>query len=134
MFLEGKIAMHLSGRWLVPKYKDTASFDWDVINFPRYASPIDASGWAISKQTKSKDAAVKFVLFLSKKENICKMTEGGLILPARLDVAYSKEFLKTGPKHSEIFLDTAKNSEITTVTKDCNKITDKLNDENFSKY
>ena len=57
MFLQQKIAMHLSGRWLVPKYRTDANFDWDIVNFPcktgGYCMNIDASGYAISKKSKN---------------------------------------------------------------------------------
>ena len=33
MFIDGQLAMHLSGRWLVPKYREDIKFDWDVVNF-----------------------------------------------------------------------------------------------------
>lgn len=132
MFLEGKIAMHLSGRWLTPKYRECAGFDWDVINFPHYSSPADASGWAVSKSSKHKDAAIKFVQFLSKKENIEKMTADGLIVPARKDVANSKVFLKGKPNNSKVFIESVINSEPTRVSKDYNKIIDKLTNSVFN--
>lgn len=63
MFLENKIAMHLSGRWLVPKYREDAKFNWNVINFPAGDKgsivPLDASGWAISKNSKHKKRSTK---------------------------------------------------------------------------
>ena len=34
MFLQGKIGLYLSGRWMVPKFRQEAKFDWDVIEFP----------------------------------------------------------------------------------------------------
>lgn len=131
MFLEGNLAMHLSGRWLVPKYRQTANFDWDIVNFPHSSAPCDVSGWAISKNSKNKDAALKFVMFLSSKQNIEKMVKSGLIVPARVDVAYSKEFLNNSPKNSELFLYAVKTSKPTIVSKDYNRLTDKLSDEIF---
>lgn len=132
MFLEEKICMHLSGRWLVPKYRTDAHFEWDVINFPKYASSTDSSGWAISKSSKNKDAAIKFVLFLSNKDNITKMTKDGLIVPARTDVAKSGYFLNSKPANSNAFIEAVENSKPTSVTKDYNKVVDKLTDKVFS--
>ena len=58
MFLQGKIAMHISGRWLVPKYRESAHFDWDITQFPKGTKgsivPLDASGWAISSKSTKK--------------------------------------------------------------------------------
>lgn len=130
MFLQQKLAMHLSGRWLVPKYRESADFDWDIINFPNGNNgsivPMDASGWAIYKNTKHKDLAIKFVQYLSSKENIEKMTSSGLITPARIDVANSECFLKDKPKSSKIFLDVIKTSKPTPVSKDYRELTDDL--------
>lgn len=131
MFLEGKIGMHVSGRWMVPKYRESAKFDWDIVNFPNCASPSDASGWAVSKSSKHKKEALDFVLYLSTKNNISKMAESGLIIPARYDVAQSETFLNGKPKHSDLFLHAIKYSHNTYVNKNYIKDTDILNDKYF---
>jgi ABC-type glycerol-3-phosphate transport system substrate-binding protein len=56
MFLDEKIMLYLSGRWMYPKIKETANFPWGIVPFPG-VSPADASGWAISKSSKHKDSA-----------------------------------------------------------------------------
>lgn len=93
MFLQGRLAMHLSGRWLVPKYREEAVFEWDVAPFPKGDAgsvvPMDASGWAISKTSKHKPEALKLIKFLSSKNSIEKLTKSGLIIPARKDCANS---------------------------------------------
>lgn len=129
LFIEGKIGMHLSGRWMTPKYREVVNFDWDVVNFPKYSASSDASGWAISKNSKNKELALKFILFLSRKKNIEKMASDGLIVPARTDVINSHNFLKGKPLSSEIFLYSVKKSNITNVSKKYNKIVDMLNDD-----
>ena len=84
MFLDQKIALYLSGRWLFPKIKDTANFDYGIVTFPGKVS-ADASGWAISKNSKHKAEAIKFVKYLSSKPSIDYFTDTGLIVPARID-------------------------------------------------
>lgn len=130
MFLQQKIAMQVSGRWLVPKYRTSANFNWDVINFPsgKFGSIVqmDSSGWAISKSSKHKKEAIKFIQYLSDKENITKMTKCGLITPARIDVANSEVFLSGPPQSSKIFLDVIKTSKPTPVSKDYREITDEI--------
>ena len=54
MFLQGKIGLYLSGRWMYPKIKESADFDWDVIPFCG-TRPVDASVWAIFKDSKHKE-------------------------------------------------------------------------------
>ncbi len=131
MFLQGKIAMHLSGRWLVPKYREEAEFDWDVTAFPKGDAgsvvPLDASGWAVARSSKHKPEARKLVDFLASKESSQKFTESGLIVPARRDVAESSSFLDNKkPQHSRVFLDVIKTSKPTPVSVDYKEIMDNL--------
>ncbi len=130
MFLNEKLAMHLSGRWLVPKYRESADFDWDIINFPNgdigSVVPMDASGWTVYKRSKHKERAIDFVKFLSSKENIQKLMLSGLITPARRDVANSDEFLAGMPRSSHVFLDAIETSKPTPVSKDYREFTDEL--------
>ena len=131
MFLQGKLGMHLSGRWLVPKYREEATFDWDVVAFPTGAAgsivPLDASGWAISKDSKHKIAARKLVDFLSSKESIQKFTQSGLIVPARRDVAESSYFLDNQrPRNARVFIDVIETSKPTPVSVDYKEILDNL--------
>ena len=131
MFLQQKIAMHLSGRWLVPKYREEADFDWDVVPFPQgeFGSivPLDASGWAIAKSSKNKIMARKLVDFLASKENSQKFTQSGLIVPARKDVAESIYFLDNKkPRNARTFLTIIETSKPTPVSIDYKEILDNL--------
>lgn len=137
LFLQGKVAMQLSGCWLVPKYRTDAKFNWDVINFPAgdkgSVIPLDASGWAIAKRSKHKDAAMRLIKYLASKESIEKFSESGLIVPARIDVAKGK-FLscKNLPKNKKVFIDIIKTSKPTPVSVDYNKVLDDLKEKTDS--
>ena len=130
MFLNKKIAMHLSGRWLVPKYREAANFNWDIINFPSGMQgsivPADASGWAVNKYSTHKKEALELVKFLSSKNSISKFTQSGLIVPARIDVAESNIFINGKPENSEVFIKTIKTSKKTPVNNNYKKLTDKI--------
>jgi multiple sugar transport system substrate-binding protein len=131
MFLQGRLGMHLSGRWLVPKYREEADFNWDVAPFPRGKAgsivPADASGWAIAKSTKHPQKAMRLVEFLSSYDSIAKFTESGLIVPARIDAANSKYFLDNKPPHNaKAFLNAIQTSKPTPVTVNYNEVLDKL--------
>lgn len=137
MFLENKIAMHLSGRWLVPKYREDAKFNWNVINFPAGDKgsivPLDASGWAISKNSKHKKEAQKLIEYLSSKKSIEKFSESGLIVPARIDVAKG-EFLRANtaqnsPPNQKVFLDVIKTSKPTPVSINYSEILDDIKEK-----
>ena len=139
MFLQGKLAMHLSGRWLVPKYRESADFDWDVAPFPKGTKgsivPLDASGWAISADSKHKEEAARLIKFLSSKENLELFSESGLIVPARIDSANSKSFLNGNkPKNAKVFLDVAKTSKPTPVCINYNEILDRTKQKLEKKF
>lgn len=133
MFLQQKIAMHLSGRWLVPKYRADANFDWDIVTFPckngGYCMNIDASGYAISKKSKYKEQAKRFVEYISSKSALDKLAESGLIVPARIDSANSVGFLAPDkkPKHSYLFLKTVENGVVFHIKETYQKDVDKIN-------
>ncbi len=86
MFINGKLAMYLGGRWMLPKFKETIDFEWTIIEFPSSETNkiyIDSSGWAIAKKSKNKENAIKLVKFLSSENSIKKLSKSGLITPAR---------------------------------------------------
>lgn len=121
MFLQGKIAMHLSGRWLTPKYLEDAKFQWGVVAFPHGSKgsvvPLDASGWAISKASKHPNEAKIFVEYLASKPVIEKFAATGLIVPARNDVNFTDK---------EVYSRALKTAKPTPVTVDYNKVLDNL--------
>lgn len=127
MFLNQKIAMHLTGHWLVPKYLNEAKFNFDTTIFPKGSKgsivSLDASGWAISKSSQHKTEAKKLIDFLSSKNSIETFTKSELIVPARKDVI-SGEF-KNSPLNNAFIkaIDTAKP---TPVSVNYNEVTDKL--------
>lgn len=137
MFIQEKLGMYLSGRWMVPKLREEADFNWDITQFPKGTTgsivQLDASGWAISKSSKHKKEAKEFVKYLSSKENIDKIAKSGLIIPARKDSAQIITDEKT-PQHSKIFLDIIATSKPTPVTVDYREILDNLKKEMESKF
>lgn len=123
MFLQGKIAMYLSGHWMIPKLTKDAQFKWDIARFPRGAKgniiPLDASGWAVSKNSNHKSEAIKLVDYLSSKQNAEKFKQCGLIVSARKDV----------PASSKVFSDAIKTSVPTPVKPDYRELLDKIKKE-----
>lgn len=102
IFMNGKMAMFIGGRWNIPKFLDIEDFKWDVVPFPSgdatpYTAPIDASGWAISKKSKNKEAALKLLKFLTSAESIATFSSSGLIVPARKDITKSESFVFAKP-------------------------------------
>ena len=141
LFLQGKLAMQVSGCWLVPKYREDANFDWNIINFPAGDAgsvvPLDASGWAIAKSSKHKKEAVRLIEFLASKESIEKFSQSGLIVPARIDVAEgaflfsakSKKAPQNKPASARVFLDVIKIAKNTPVSVNYSELQDDLREK-----
>ncbi len=112
LFLQQKVAMLVSGRWSVPVFREQAKFHWDVVPLPVGPSGqsrvgIDASGYAISAKSKHPAESFELIRFLLSKTSVRTVTESGLIVPSRPDVATSAAFLSPdqAPAHGQAFLD-----------------------------
>ena len=120
LFAQGKLAMMVGGRWVVPGFRKKIDFPWDVAPFPRgkAGSVVDAdsSGWCISATSKQPDKAWRLIRFLASKQAISAFTESGLIVPSRPDVAESKAFLGGLPASSRVFRDVIETARPTPTT------------------
>lgn len=111
LFAQGKLAMFVSGRWSVPGFRKNLTFNWDVLPFPRGKAgsvvDVDASGWAIARSSRHPEAAWELVKFLASRKSSETFAEGGLIVPARRDVAESPRYLDTtqAPKGARAFVE-----------------------------
>ena len=130
MFLDEKIAMYLSGRWMFPKIKEKASFDWEVALFPvAYKNfPVDVSGWAISKKSKNKDLAIQFINYLSSEKSAEYFAQKGFVFPARKKASM---ILNNDEYNEKVFLEVIKNSKNTYISKNYKKLADKFNSQAF---
>ena len=120
MFLDGKTGFYLSGRWMYPKISEKANFDWDVITFPGTVS-LDASGWAVSKNSKHKKEALKLAEYLSSPAGSEYFLQTGLIVPARKETAQKID--------NKVFLDAVSKSRVLKFDKGYKKLADKINKE-----
>ena len=137
MFINGKLAMYMGGRWMVPLFRETVNFDWDVIEFPSSEinkTYIDASGWALAKNSKNKENAIKFIKYISSPKSIEKLTESGLIIPADIECAekYINKEQNVRPYNSKIFITSIKNSKPTPTNTNYEKINDILKEKSQS--
>ncbi len=135
LFMQGKLAMHISGRWSVPRYRKDIKFNWDVAKFPSGTKgsivDADASGWGISKQSKYPQKSWRLIKFLANKKAIEKFTGSGLIVPSRQDVANSNVFLakEKKPSSSEIFINIIPQAKPTPANKSYQEIIDLVNQQ-----
>ena len=134
MFINKKIALYLGGRWMVPKFRETIKFNWDVIEFPTSNENklyIDASGWALTKKSKHKQEAADFINYLASETSSNKFAKSGLIIPAEkksaeLFINNEKEQL---PKNSKAFINTIKKAKPTPVCENYGAVNDILQEK-----
>ncbi len=134
MFINSELAMYIGGRWMVPKFRQTADFKWDIIQFPAPNNSrlySDASGWAISKKSKNKEAAVTFIRYLSSKKSIDEFTKSGLIIPARVDSFddFISDKSNESPHNLKVYSRMLKVSKPTPVNKNYSVINDILKEK-----
>ncbi len=133
LFMQERIAMFISGRWNVPRFRKDLKFNWDIARLPEGSAGsivgIDGSGWSISKKTKHPEESWKLVEYLASKESIEKFSQTGLIVPSREDVAYSNAFIEVGskPENAQVFLKIIDNGKPTPQTERWNEVTDLIN-------
>jgi multiple sugar transport system substrate-binding protein len=110
LFVQGRLAMIVNGRWAVPLYRQKLNFKWDIVPFPRGPAgsivDADASGWVISRHSRRPQQAWQLIEFLAARGAAEAFTRPGLIIPARRDVAESDVFLAPGqaPAGARYFL------------------------------
>ncbi len=111
LFLHGKLAMLMDGRWRVPSLRKKATFQWDVAPLPKGPSGsitgLDSSGYAMASKTQHPNESWALIEYRSSFEVMSRLTESGLMIPARKDVAESAIFLAPEqlPRNSRVFLD-----------------------------
>jgi len=90
---------------------------------------IDASGYAVSAKTPHRSESLALVRFLLSRKAIEKVTESGLIVPARRDVAESAMFLSPdqAPAHGRAFLDVIPDGVPTNTPPRWNELSEALN-------
>ncbi|MCQ2754513.1 MAG: sugar ABC transporter substrate-binding protein [bacterium] len=125
MFIDGKIAFYLSGRWMYPKINEKADFNWIVMTFPygKKGVSCDASGWAISKNSKHKEASKRFINYISSETSAKYFAQTGLVVPARIEAS---KLLDNNKYNEKAFLKAITHSTKNPVDKNYKKIADKI--------
>ena len=109
-FLNGRLGMFLDSRRAVPAIREAAKFDWDVAALPRHqdaASILHSDAYCMTKASKEKDAAWRFVEYALGPRGAPVIAETGRTVPSLRSVAESEAFLDPGqkPANSQVFLD-----------------------------
>ncbi len=131
-FINEKIAFYLSGKWMEPKIKELAKFEWDIQNFPHGENgskvPIDATGWGISNTSKHPQEALNFIKYLSNNKNIKKLSKCGLIIPANKEIA-NEILLSPNDKNTKLYYKLSEEGITIKYPSNYNQIRDIINKE-----
>lgn len=99
-FQTGKIAMEITGSWMIPTY-ETSKFNWGIAKIPKSPKMGKAvpmaypNGYAMSPSGKHKEEAWKYISFASSEEGQMILAETGLGMPTNIKAANSDLFLKS---------------------------------------
>lgn len=109
-FQNGRTAMYLNSRRIVPTLREAAAFDWDVAPLPHNvarATILHADAYCLAAVSKNKDAAWTFIEFANAAEGQTIIAKTGRTVPSLKAVAESPAFLDptAKPAHSRVFLD-----------------------------
>ncbi|WP_163999611.1 ABC transporter substrate-binding protein [Pyxidicoccus caerfyrddinensis] len=109
-FAAGRLGMHLNSRRLVPTLREVPDLDWDVAPLPRHkqkATVLHSDGFCMSRASKVKDAAFRFVEFALGPTGAELLARSGRTVPSLRAVAEGPAFLDPNqrPASARVFLD-----------------------------
>jgi multiple sugar transport system substrate-binding protein len=109
-FLFNTLGMWLLSRRVVPALRSSSGFTWDVAPLPQAktkAGILHSDAYCISKASKNKDLAWKFVEFANGPEGQVIAAKTGRTVPSLKSVAQSTVYLESDkpPASSQVFLD-----------------------------
>ncbi|MCK5153272.1 MAG: ABC transporter substrate-binding protein [Spirochaetales bacterium] len=94
-FISGKMAMYIAGNWEIGPMTDGAMFDWGLAPHPMQKTKsafLGGSSFIIPSKAKNKEAAWKWLDFLTDSESMKYLAEYGRI-PARIDADTAEHIL-----------------------------------------
>jgi multiple sugar transport system substrate-binding protein len=109
-FLNGRLAMLMESRRVVPTLRTIEDFEWDVAGLPvldEPASVLHSDAYCITEGSDAKDEAWAFLEFALGPEGQQIASEAGRTVPSLRSVAESDAFLdpEASPANAQVFLD-----------------------------
>ena len=109
-FLNGRLAMMVESRRVVPEFRRIDAFDWDVAPLPRGAQPasiLHSDAFCMAAASPHKEAAWRFIEFANTRAGQTILARTGRTVPSRIDLAEDPSWLEPAlkPANSRIFLD-----------------------------
>ncbi len=107
-FENGKVAMMVGTRSLVPRLREKADLHFDVFPLPslgRARTIADMTGYCVAKGTRHLPEAIDFLAYASGDEASKTLAASGSVVPANLAALHSAEFLDPSrfPRNSLVF-------------------------------
>ncbi|MBI3912566.1 MAG: extracellular solute-binding protein, partial [Armatimonadetes bacterium] len=114
MFLTGRLACFIGGRWMVPLFRQ-APFNWDVAPIPVSDRTRRPAGWsgsvglAMAPECRHPEAAWQLIEFLAGPEGQAAQARMGFQIPNQRPLAWTDVFLQRAqrPAHAEVFAEAA---------------------------
>lgn len=109
-FLNGRLAMLMESRRVVPTLRTIEGFEWDVAGTPTLGTPasvLHSDAYCITEGSDAKDQAWTFLEFALGPEGQRLASEAGRSVPSLRSVAESEAFLDpdANPANAQVFLD-----------------------------
>ncbi len=113
-FLQGLVSMYAGGSWALEPVRQSVNFSWDISPFP--IATIDGQEYRgtgiwpeemyIAAGTEKPEAAWEFIKFAASEEFLRWAAHEGHIIPSRLSVGASDDFLNANehPEHIDAFI------------------------------
>lgn len=97
MFMTGRVAMVIYGRWKCMEFKKVKSFKWEVAPLPhgkKRVGPFGTVCYAAAATTKNKEASWQLIKFLTGEPGQIAIARSGHAIPSMKKIAYSKHFVE----------------------------------------
>jgi multiple sugar transport system substrate-binding protein len=109
-FLNGRLAMLMESRRVVPTLRTITDFEWDVAPLPSMGAPVSilhSDAYCMTAGSDAKDAAWRFLEFTLGPDGQRIAAEAGRTVPSLRSVARSDAFLEPAadPARAEVFLE-----------------------------
>ena len=115
-FYNSQVAMLVQGRFAVPFLRDNCTFDWDAAPLPKHADGVLAGhstsmcySIAARASDTQKEAAFKFMEYMSGPEGQAELSKSGFNVPNQKSVTNSDAFLSSDkrPYNNYVFAEAA---------------------------
>ncbi|WP_300681209.1 extracellular solute-binding protein [Nocardioides sp.] len=116
-FKNGKLAMMVGDRSLVPALRAVSGLRWDVLPMPTIDDATttgDYTALCLSAKSEHIEAAADLLVGLSSQEGVKPLAATGYLVPVNQQVALTEDFLQTdqAPLHSSVFTYTVRKMAI----------------------